>query len=231
MTRRRFALPPTLLTRLALIMLAAGAAHGVYAFARLFVSPLFAAILAGAFELTYIGLATWQTADEAERVRARRISLGAVTVSISYNAIAAFLGRNPDALGGLSGAGYWATEGLLAALFGAPLALVAYLLADLVLHRGATDATTETSDATGEALAALVAEQRATTERQLGAMRSLVEELRSEVALLPATGPATDATSGVQCEDCGASFASPRALGGHRSRCKVRQNGHAGAAR
>lgn len=212
-------LPPAALARLALVFLALGAAHGVYAFARLFVSTPFAAILAAAFELTYIGLATLNTADADEQRRARRISRAAVGVSVAYNTLAALLARNPAALSGASSA----VEALLALLFGAPLALVAYLLADLLLHR----ATSERGQPTSSEAAGLLATVAERVELLAAEQERLQRATQSQYQELAAQAAFSGAASSVQCEDCGREFASARALGGHRKSCAVRANGHA----
>jgi hypothetical protein len=112
-------------------MLALAASYGVYSFALLFVPAPVAIVQAAAFELTYVGLAVLIGLDERQRGRAGLISIGAVVVSILYNSLAGFFHRRPDALAELA----WWADGILSALHGAPLALVAYFVADLLLHR------------------------------------------------------------------------------------------------
>lgn len=119
-----------ILARLPLPMLALAASYGVYEFARLFVPTWVAIVQAAAFELTYIGLAVQQGMHAEQRQRATAISVGAVVVSILYNTIAGLLHRNPEWLD----AAPWYAEVALAVLHGAPLAWVAYLVADLLLH-------------------------------------------------------------------------------------------------
>lgn len=119
-----------LLARLPLPMLALAASYGVYRYAVLFVPFWVAVIQAAAFELTYIGLASQRDLSDDARKRASYISIGAVVVSIIYNTLAGLFDRNPQWLTEI----HWAFEWLLAILHGAPLALVAYLVADLLLH-------------------------------------------------------------------------------------------------
>lgn len=126
-----------LLPRLPLPMLALAASYGVYQFALLFVPHWVAIVQASAFEVTYIGLAIMEAGRAEQRKRATAISVGAVVVSVLYNSLAGFFHRN--GLGSLSLAG----EIALAALHGAPLAIVAYLVADLLLHNEALDVETE----------------------------------------------------------------------------------------
>jgi hypothetical protein len=118
------------LARLPLPMLALAASYGVYSFARLFVPDPVAIIQAAAFELTYIGLAVTRTLDRAQRKRATLISIGAVVASIVYNTLAGWFHRQPELLS-TGGDIAWL---MLAILHGAPLAWVAYLVADLLLH-------------------------------------------------------------------------------------------------
>jgi hypothetical protein len=120
-----------LLAGLPLPMLALAASYGVYSFALLFVPPWVAITQAAAFEMTYVGLAVLIGLDTEQRRRAGLISYGAVGVSIIYNSMAGFFHRQADALAALP----WWGDAILSALHGAPLALVAYFVADLLLHR------------------------------------------------------------------------------------------------
>jgi len=119
-----------LLGRIPLPMLALAASHGVYSFGTLYMPWYFALISALAFEATYVGLAVAELHSSEERGRARNISIGAVVVSILYNAVAAYFHRNPEALVNMA----WYAEAGLALLHAAPLATVAYLVASLLLH-------------------------------------------------------------------------------------------------
>jgi hypothetical protein len=118
-----------LLPRLPLPMLALAASYGVYQFALLFVPWWVALVQAAAFETTYLGLAMIESETVEQRRRATAISVGAVVVSVLYNSLAGFLHRN-----GLGEVPMWG-EIVLATLHGAPLAIVAYLVADLLLHK------------------------------------------------------------------------------------------------
>lgn len=120
-----------LLAVLPLPMLALAASYGVYSFALLFVPLWVAVVQAAAFELTYIGLAVLVGLDDRQRRRAGHISVGAVVVSVLYNSLAGLFHRRPVLLDGLP----WWGDAILAALHGLPLALVAYFVADLLLHR------------------------------------------------------------------------------------------------
>lgn len=120
------------LARLPLPMLALAASYGVYRFAAMFVPEWVAIVQAAAFELVYMGLAVVRGLTPGQYKRAKAISLGSVGVSVAYNSLDGLLHRRPDLL---VGAPLWADIGL-ALLHGAPLAVVAYLVADLLLHSG-----------------------------------------------------------------------------------------------
>jgi len=111
-------------------MLALAASYGVYSFNILFVPQWVALVSAAAYELTYVGLAVLHVQND-QRIRARWISLGAVVVSIAYNTLAGLFHREPALL---DAAPLWANVAL-ALLHGAPRAWVAFLVADLLLHR------------------------------------------------------------------------------------------------
>ena len=135
-----------ILARLPLPMLALAASYGVYEFARLFVPVWVALVQAAAFELTYIGLAVVQVSADQRR-RARLISIGAVVVSVLYNTLSGLFHRRAELLIDLP----LAADVALALLHGAPLAWVAFLVADLLLHAAAPE-TAETDDVANTAL-------------------------------------------------------------------------------
>lgn len=120
---------------LPLPMLGVAASYGVYSFALLFVPAWVAVVQAAAFELTYIGLAVHLGLSEGQRQRARWISGGAVAVSILYNSLAGLFHRQPALLAQGEGWGVIVRDVLLSIAHGLPLALVAYFVADLLLHR------------------------------------------------------------------------------------------------
>lgn len=119
-----------IISRASLPLLTLGAMYGVYSFSALFVPELVAVIIAGAFELVYVGLAIATDLDDKQRQKAKWISLGAVAVSVSYNWAAGILHTTPGLFGQLDSFAHW----ILAGLHGAPLAVLAYLVADLLLH-------------------------------------------------------------------------------------------------
>ncbi len=111
-------------------MLAFAASYGVWSFNTLFVPSWVALAEAAAFEATYIGLSTLDSLTPDNRRRATAISVGAVVVSIIYNSLAGFAHRQPQLFINVD----WRYDAVLALLHGAPLALVAYFVADLLLH-------------------------------------------------------------------------------------------------
>ena len=189
-------LPPVwwrdVVARLSLPMLAGGAAAGVFQFnsETKFVNDWVAGLIAGSFELTYVGLALLQNLPDNLRGRARRIAVGAMTVSMIYNILGGLFARNPDFLK----AEIWpssqlgwrlAFEGMLAVVHGAPLALLAYLTSDLVLHTTVLPVVQPHSNPQpqpqpqfdfGAFADRLREELRAGFEAQLGQMRGAVAE-------------------------------------------------------
>ena len=136
---------------LALVTLALTAAYGVFTFSLLFV-PLWVAILSAAsFELTYIGLAVAKLNNE-QRIHAKYISSAAVGVSVVYNSLSALFHLAPALLQVIIitsltvSWAYWVFVILLAILHGAPLAIIAYFLSNLILHRNETDNPTSKED-------------------------------------------------------------------------------------
>jgi len=126
-----------LFARLPLPMLALAASYGVYSYALLFAPPWVAVAQAAAFELTYIGLAVSPGFDLAQRKRATMISIGAVAASVIYNTLAGWFHAQPQLLANANATAWLC----LAVLHGAPLAWVAYLVADLLLHTAPQIAT------------------------------------------------------------------------------------------
>lgn len=163
------------LARLPLPMLALAAAFGVYRFALIFVPPWVAITQALAFEATYIGLAAQDDLSDDGRRRAMYISIGAVVVSILYNTMAGIFDRNPDWLQDAPVMVEW----LLAAMHGAPLAVVAYCVADLLLHSNGSSLSQVIADLRADVAAALA---RATdAETQLAAAQQVANSA-SQVA-------------------------------------------------
>lgn len=120
----------SVLAVLPLPTLALAASYGVWSFNSLYL-PMWAAVVSAAsFELVYLGLAVAHL-SEPQRVRAKKISYGAVGVSVVYNTLAGLAHRQPQYFTDLQ----WYSEALLAIVHGAPLAIVAYLVSDLLIHR------------------------------------------------------------------------------------------------
>jgi len=138
----------------------------VYSFALLFVPWWVAVTQAAAFEMTYIGLAVADDLGAEQRRRATAISVGAVAASIVYNTLAGWFHRQPELLI-RADANAWLA---FAVLHGAPLAWVAYLVADLLLHtRGGSHRP---------------AQLRALVRRLARALRDLKKELAPLGAML-----------------------------------------------
>lgn len=124
--------------RLPLPLLALAASWGVFQFSSLFVPEWVAIVQASAFECTYLGLAVTRDLATDQRKRATAISVGAVVASIVYNTLAGWFHRQPALLGAASPIAWL----MFAILHGAPLAWVAYLVADLLLHSAPAPAFT-----------------------------------------------------------------------------------------
>lgn len=119
-----------ILSRASLPMLALAASYGVFKYAELYVPSWVAFIQAAAFEAVYLGLAIAPNFSTYQQRRASAISGGAVVASVLYNTLAGLFHRIPLEQFNLPVYG----ELAFAALHGLPLAWVAYLVADLLLH-------------------------------------------------------------------------------------------------
>jgi hypothetical protein len=157
-----------ILSRLPLPMLALAASYGVYQYALLFVPEWVAVAQAAAFEMTYLGLALKSNLSIADRKRATQLSIGAVVVSVLYNSLAGYFHRQP--LGG-----DWYIDVVLAILHGAPLAVVAYLIADLLLHSEKKEESEQTAFSMGS------------LETIVGKLAEQMSELTSELTVLKNT--------------------------------------------
>jgi hypothetical protein len=115
---------------LPLPMLGLAASYGVFRFALVFVPAWVAIITASSFEFVYIGLAVYNKFTAAQRREALHISLGAVAVSVLYNALDGVFHRRPWLLDGMP----WWGDVLLALVHGLPLAVLAFLVSRLVMH-------------------------------------------------------------------------------------------------
>ena len=122
-----------------LLMLASSAAYGVAMFQSLFVPWYIAWLSAAAFECTYAFLAFLRTPDTR---RAIWLSRTAVGVSVVYNTLSSLFHIRPTLLVDRP---LW-SDVVLAALHGAPLAIVAYAVASLLLHSGTPLTQPDTPD-------------------------------------------------------------------------------------
>lgn len=124
----------TLLRAMPLLMLASSAAYGVAMFQALFVPWYVAWLSAAAFECTYALLAFVGTTDTR---RAMWLSVAAVAVSVVYNTLSSLFHIRPALLVDRP---LW-SDVTLALLHGAPLAIVAYAVASLLVHQRSTPDT------------------------------------------------------------------------------------------
>lgn len=112
-------------------LLALPASFGVFFFAKHFIPTWAAVTEAAAFEFTYIGLTALEGLTEEQRKRAQWVAMAAVAVSVLYNTIAAALHQQPSILNDLPLYWLW----IVSLVHGAPLAILAYLVSDLLFHR------------------------------------------------------------------------------------------------
>lgn len=116
---------------LPLPLLGLAASFGVYSFAAFF-SPWWVAVIeASAFEFVYIGLAVQNGLTEKQRRSANWISVSAMCVSVLYNTAAGLFHRMPDLLNNMG----LEWELFLSVLHGLPIPVLAYAVADLLLHQ------------------------------------------------------------------------------------------------
>jgi Homeodomain-like domain len=160
-----------ILARLPLPTLSLAAAYGVYSFQALFVPWWVAIVSATSFELVYLGLAVARL-DAADRRRATLISIGAVVVSVLYNSLSALFAIRPALLVDRP---LWA-DVALAVAHGLPLAVVAFLVADLLLHTAVAPAAPHPAPTTPPA------SPQAVLGDPLAALREEARRLRSEGA-------------------------------------------------
>lgn len=117
---------------IALLSLGIVASYGVYEFSTHFVkNNVFALIEAAAFELTYVGLAFSHGLPVKVQAYAQRVSLGAMIISALFNTFANALNMDPDLSAKLSPFLFWS----VAILRGVPVPVLAYFMADLIIHQ------------------------------------------------------------------------------------------------
>lgn len=117
------------LVRGAVAALGIRASYGVFVFAYSLVPFHFALIEAFSLELTYIGI-TFLQLDRVGRKWALGVALGAMFVSILYNVLAAAIMEDSMIFTGLRGLKFWG----LAALHGAPMAALAFLVSWFIVQ-------------------------------------------------------------------------------------------------
>lgn len=116
---------------LPLPLLGLAASFGVFSYACLFCPNYVAFIVASAFEFVYIGLAVQSGLNEKQRKSANMISVSAMLVSVLYNSAAGMFHRRPELLE-TSGIGF---DLFLSLLHGLPIPVLAWAVADLLLHQ------------------------------------------------------------------------------------------------
>jgi hypothetical protein len=107
------------------------ASYGVFSFAAMFVPMGMAVVEAVSFEAIYIALAAIQGLNDAQQERAKKVSIGALIVSALYGSLAAVFHLSPVIRETMPLAG----EISMAVLHGVPVPLLAYHMANLLLHR------------------------------------------------------------------------------------------------
>lgn len=119
------------LSILPLPMLGLAASYGVFYFSAFFLPTPVAIAEAAAFELTYIGLTALRGLSEYQAKRAQVVAKAAVIVSVAYNSLAGVMHLQPGWFENLAPAWVW----VLGIVHGAPLAILAYQVAILLLHQ------------------------------------------------------------------------------------------------
>jgi hypothetical protein len=127
-------------------MLGFASSYGVYAFNRLYVPPWVAVVMAAAYETTYIGLAALDNLDDEQRKRAKRIAKWAAMISFAQNAIAGVFHAVPQLQTMINA---WQPTDRVwlyssGSLLHAAQVWIAYVTADLTLHRPSAQASTST---------------------------------------------------------------------------------------
>jgi TolA-binding protein len=136
------------ISRSSLPFLGLAASYGVYSFAIHYVPFIFAVITAAAFELVYLGLSAANNLDERQQRRAKLLSLSAVAVSVCFNWTAGVIDTNPGWFEGLT----LGQKAILAFVHGAPLSIMGYFVADLMLHSSTGETLTKAAQAVIEKL-------------------------------------------------------------------------------
>lgn len=107
------------------------AAYGVWSLAGYFVPAWMQWVEAVAIESVYISLAALTNINAEQKELAKRVSFGALAISVVYGSLAACFHTMPNLYESFNLAGKIA----LAVLHGAPFPLIAYSISNLLLHR------------------------------------------------------------------------------------------------
>lgn len=119
------------LATLAVPLLAAPSAYGVYQYLEPESGALAAASAAVGFELLYLGVNVLVLPSAELRAYGRRVALAAVVTAVTFNALAHYAAKVP---GAFSGAPFALLPALLALITALPLAGLAYAVS-VLLHR------------------------------------------------------------------------------------------------
>ncbi len=129
----------TALATLAVPLLAAPSAYGVYLYLEPESGALAAASAAVGFELLYLGVNVLALHTAELRAYARRVALAAVLTAVTFNALAHYAAKVPNAY---SGAPFALLPAILALITALPLAGLAYAVS-VLLHRMSTAHTAQ----------------------------------------------------------------------------------------
>lgn len=117
---------------IALLSLGLVASYGVYEFSTHFVRyKVFAFAEAIAFELTYVGLAFCQDLSVKAKKKAEAVSFVAMIISAFFNTCSNAMNMDPELSAKLSPFVFW----LVSAVRGIPVPVLAYFMADLIIHQ------------------------------------------------------------------------------------------------
>lgn len=112
------------------IMIGLSASYGVYHFSSQFMPQPFPLIEAAAFEFIYIRLTMMKGLSDKMRTLARRVSIGAVLVSVVYNTISARMYMDSGWMDDSGQMVFW----IMAILHGLPLAVIGYFVVEVHFH-------------------------------------------------------------------------------------------------
>jgi len=124
-----------LLAMLPTPMLGFASSYGVFAYNAHFAPSLIAIAMAAAYEITYVGIASYTTINTRQRAEGEKISRDAAWISFIQNGLAGLVFIQPDVLGYNKLGGFWplAINVPLAALHAAQV-WIAYRASRFTMH-------------------------------------------------------------------------------------------------